>query len=70
VWRNHRRYIIFVLWHSRDLEDAMKNRGWVKGGKQFCACGNRCQHSMWERWNDHLDVKRIRQEPIVWDEED
>ena len=70
VWRNYRRYIIYALWHSRNLEDAMQNTGWDRGGKQYFACGNRCLHSKLERWSDHLDVKRLRREPIEWDDEE
>ena len=73
VWRNYRRFIILVLWNhypGYDLEKAKENGGWNRGGKQYFACGNRCLHSMMERLSDHRDVKRLRREPIEWEDED
>jgi hypothetical protein len=73
VWRNYRRTIIFTTWgrgNHYDLEHAMQNGGWLKGGKQYFACGNRCQGAMLERWSDHLEVKALRREPIEWDEDE
>jgi hypothetical protein len=75
VWRNYRRYIILALWSGYpapryNLEAAMQNGGWLKGGKQYFACGNRCSHSMYERMECHLEVKRLRAERIEWEEDD
>ena len=72
VWRDYRRFIILALWNnypSYNLEEAMENGGWNRGGKQYFACGNRCMHSMWERCNNHLEVKRLRREPIEVEDE-
>ena len=72
VWRNYRRFIILALWNhypNYNLDEAMQNGGWNKGGKQYFACGNRCLHSKLERWSDHLEVKRRRREPIEFDDE-
>jgi hypothetical protein len=67
VWRNYRRFIILTSWNhypSYNMERAMENGGWFKGGKQYFACGNRCPYAMLDRYFNHQEVKRFRREPI------
>jgi hypothetical protein len=73
VWRNRRRTHIFVFYsswpsHRYNLEEAMQNGGWQKGGKKYFACGNRCMSAMLERYSDHQEVKALRRQK--WDDWD
>ena len=56
TWRNHRRKIIVTYFTYRH-EDPTQNRGWLKGGKQYTACGNRCGHRLITRWEKRQQLK-------------
>jgi len=62
VARNRRRTQIY-LWNWPHY-DPRKNTGWNRGGKQYFACGNRCLHSMVDRHDAHLAVKKLRR--AIW----
>ena len=46
--------------YTRRGEDPTRNLGWNKGGKQYTACGNRCAHSMADRFLARQKVKHLR----------
>lgn len=69
IWRNYRRTTIFTLYSNSSLEEAMENRGWLYGGKQYFACGNRCFDAMYRRAERKKEVKQIRRMPVDCPEE-
>lgn len=70
IWRNHRRTTIFTLWSGYSIHDAMRNGGWLKGGKQYFACGNRCFDAMYRRIEANREAKKIRRMPIEHPDEE
>lgn len=59
VWRDRRRKIVVTLYTPKG-EDPTDNMWWLHSGKQCSAHGNRCMHSMLERYLRHQEVKRLR----------
>jgi hypothetical protein len=59
IWRNHRRKIIFTRYTSRS-SDPTENSGWLKGGKQYFACGNRCGHCIMQHNLERKELKSLR----------
>jgi hypothetical protein len=62
VWRNHRRTHILLWTCPYDRPEI--NLGWNKGGKQYQGHGNRCMHSMSERYERRQEVKALRRRPV------
>ena len=65
VWRNHRRKLIVQFYsYQHQPHIAELNKGWMAGGKQYFACGNRCSLAMWTRYQNHAEVRALRRAPI------
>ncbi len=64
TWRNHRRKIIVTRYTHRN-EDPASHGGWLKGGKQYAACGNRCSHSILDRFEERKQLKTLRRQSIA-----
>lgn len=63
VWRDRRRRVMMTWCGYKDgKEDPTENTMWFHSGKQCEAHGNRCMHSMIERWERHREVKGLRSE--------
>jgi len=57
--RNRRRRTHpWLRWSPR--YDPREGSDWNRGGKQYCACGNRCGHSREARYLAHRTVKHLR----------
>jgi hypothetical protein len=67
VWRNHRRKTILTIYTPPD-HDPTLNGGWLKGGKQYFACGNLCMYAMVERHRRHRETKVLRAEKFPLEE--
>jgi hypothetical protein len=59
TWRNRRRKIIVTRYTGRN-SDPTEDFGWLKAGKQYTACGNRCAHRFYERREGRTQVKALR----------